>query len=163
MDKEKTELEKRWEEEEAEEGDAACQEDGDGQFQEFIMNPLNPEEVLVVAFVGPRALIGGLKGFDDKQLVLSLPVIYAEEAAKGPQGQINRRPVIARIMNFAGIPDSMIVNPEFFHFLSNNVGKNMDLAAAYETVVKGFLAQDAGIMMPTEAEVHDLHRQKLVK
>jgi len=167
MDNEKTELEKRWEEEEG--WEEADEEVTDNILNEenanFIMNLLNPKEALVVAFVGPRAIIGGLESVnrENGQLVLSFPIIYAEEGSRDPQGKLSRRPVLARLMNFAAIPESMVVNPEFFHLLTNKIQKNLSLAAAYENTIKLFFAEDAEIIMPTEAEVHDINRPRIVK
>lgn len=169
MEDKRTELEKRWEEEEddilAEEEFSGEDEDLEGSSHNYIMDPLAPNQALVMAFCGPRAIVAGLVSMSEgsTELTISNPLLYAEEASRTPEGQVTRRPVLARIANFTALPDILIVHPDFFHFLRNNSMKNMDLAAAYADTVKRAIADDAGIQPPTDDDVMNVTRLDLNK
>ncbi|MDC1299888.1 hypothetical protein N8Z24_00115 [bacterium] len=170
LEMKKTELEKSWEDEDEDakelevedlSEDSESGENGNliGSSDDYVMNPLDSRIPLVVAFCGPRAIVGGLMSVSEGSTELSItdPVLYAEEASKTPEGALHRRPVLARIMNFVSLPEVLVIHPEFFHFLKNDSGKNLDLAAAYERTVQAAMADDAGIQQPSVADIRSIN------
>lgn len=147
----KTELEKRWEDEE-ETVDAAEEEDN-AEYQ-FIMSPMTTsEEELPLAFVmvNNRLFFGGIARIDEDGIVMHMPLAYVEMPDQQNPGRLQIG--MQKVIHSISIPESMWFRHDALNIIKSNEPKSMEIARVYENTVKEIKLSESGLSVPSNEDM----------
>lgn len=161
----KTELEKRWEEEEKELDKVECCESCDGSCEcsespeeedliDYVLSPIEDDKVpLVLITCNNRIFLGGLIDIASGGVVLGHPMVYLEIPDQKTVGKLQVG--VQKIFHAMPIPNNMWFKHDALNMLHLE-DRTLKLSAMYENTVKEILASESGIAVPTMQDIQNL-------
>ena len=172
---EKTELEKRWEEEEKAEASCAsceevceaswvcegeCKSNPDDSLTEkesdFVHSPLaRCSAPLTLVMCNNRIFLGGLLDVSEGGVVIDHPMVYLE--IPDPKNQGRLQVGVQKIFHGLPVPDNMMFKYDALNILK--VGdRSLRLASLYEDTYKNIMMSESGLSMPSMQDIANINK-----
>ena len=165
---EKTDLEKRWDVEEAEDEiknpystSENFMDGSEAEVEEvFMKSPLSDKDLpLVLITDNNRVFIGGLINLMGDGIILDHPMSYVEMSDPANPGRVNIS--IQKVFHGLSVPDSMWFKHDSLNMLHSSESTSVRIAAMYNNVYTEIQAALAGITTPTTTDLRSYSRKNI--
>jgi len=154
----KTELEKKWEEEDEEEVIEVSAETPDEGILKVSVKGI--DGILVMFFLGSDKYVGVISEEPEGSLCANFPLLFMEVPVETPDGKKGIVPIFRKIINCIDLMGEFHFHGDYgMYFLDNAKAKDRSLAELYQNYINEYSASDAGVIAPTAKDAALIRKQ----